>query len=266
MWGAGISATLLLAYYRFVLPRLARSAVARKSLKSHQRDLLTKLTSSLQDFRGKQLETFATLPAPIVSEETFRFSSCTTVEELLSASNRFQNVPEISLLRCALYELGSKNPGPSTAELFQFLFDNVPWLEENVAYQEQLWNALNESPRFRNAAETESDPAHWSYISPPLPDPSPSVLSLEKLRASISASRTESSPRYQHGLQTLANFTGYLTAETYSLSGRSLRIPGTNTTSPSSQEDEVRKEIRALKGLVLNRKTFLPPKSSATSP
>ena len=63
--------------------------------------------------------------------------------------------------------------------------------------------------------------------------------------------------RHHDALATLADFTGYLTSETYSLSNR-LRtsVPGVKPLM-SVEEEDIRKEIRALKGLVLNRSVSL---------
>lgn len=62
----------------------------------------------------------------------------------------------------------------------------------------------------------------------------------------------------QRTLQVLSDFTGYITTQTYSLSLPSVR--GTNgvTSSGNLVEDELRREIKVLKGLVLNRRSFLP--------
>ncbi len=62
--------------------------------------------------------------------------------------------------------------------------------------------------------------------------------------------------RFQHTLQALIDFTGYLTTKTYALASAMHRLPGT-TPSPATatgiEEEEIRMEIKALKGLVLNR-------------
>jgi hypothetical protein len=60
---------------------------------------------------------------------------------------------------------------------------------------------------------------------------------------------------FQHTLQALSDFTGYITTQLYALpSTSSYRGLGYNAGSTlGSDEEELRKEIRALKGLVLNR-------------
>jgi hypothetical protein len=65
--------------------------------------------------------------------------------------------------------------------------------------------------------------------------------------------------RFQHTLQALIDFTGYLTTKTYALASAMHRLPGA-TPSPATkgiEEEEIRMEIKALKGLVLNRSVSL---------
>jgi hypothetical protein len=52
----------------------------------------------------------------------------------------------------------------------------------------------------------------------------------------------------------LIDFTGYLTTKTFALASAMHRLPGI-TPSPATgiEEEEIRMEIKALKGLVLNR-------------
>lgn len=251
---------------------LTRSANARRSLKSHQRDLLSKLTASAQELRDTQQTAFAILPRSTASGELPPYAGCKSVEEILSALTGTALVPPISLLRCALADLGSSTPGPTTDELFAHLYGKVPWLEGAASYQvrscdmfkegwgltvlqERLWEVLNESPRFINTSNGADEPAHWSYATPSPPPATPAVASLENLAFSLKTNLVASEPRSyrQHTLQALVDFTGYLTTQTYSLASSRLRIPGVQTELHSSQEEDVRKEIRALKGLVLNR-------------
>lgn len=59
--------------------------------------------------------------------------------------------------------------------------------------------------------------------------------------------------RFQHTLEALIDFTGFLTTKTYALASAMHRLPGTAASPMPIEEEEVRMEIRALKGLVLNR-------------
>lgn len=149
---------------------------------------------------------------------------------------------------------------PSTTELFQALEARVPWLatEEGAQYQNSLWKTLTTCPLFQHT-ESESatmDPSvyNWSY-SPPTPlAPSPLLSSLSSLSSTLPSppSSQESRP-YQHTLQSLTDFTGYLTTQVYTFP---FRTPGGPHLNPA--EEELRREIRALKGLVLNRRSFMP--------
>ncbi|KAI0036058.1 hypothetical protein K488DRAFT_38585, partial [Vararia minispora EC-137] len=255
LWGAGAGAALVLFYYRFLLPRLTRSANARRSLKAHQVDLLSRLTSSLRGLQETQRETFAVLPMP-TSDEPPPYLRCKSVDEVIEASKESRAIPEVSLLRCTLADLREKAAGPTSEELFELLYAKLPWLERDVAYREKLWTVLNDSPRFYNSTESDSDPAHWSYVPPPSPPPPASTSTISSLLASLSTLLSVPLPRTQHTLEALIDLTGYLTTETYELglASRALRLPsGIPPSGMSPQEEEVRKEIKALKGLVLNR-------------
>lgn len=129
----------------------------------------------------------------------------------------------------------------------------------------------------------------WKYTPSP-PSSPPLLTSFAKLRLALArASISQSSPTTnavlpvsepqpvppltprQRTLQALSDFTGYITTQTYSLgfiSSTSLPstiLGGASASGDSAQEDEVRREIRALKGLVLNRKSFLLPGAGAAS-
>ncbi|KAI0321946.1 hypothetical protein OF83DRAFT_1236464 [Amylostereum chailletii] len=253
-WAAGGSALILMIYYRFILPRLTQSALARRSLRNHQTALLSRLSESLQGFRDTQRDSFAVLPKPSLGRELPQYSSCQTVDEIVLASSGRNDLPEHSLLRCALADFKLDGKEPTTEELFHVMCKKLPWLEADAPYQERLWNTLNESPRFQNATEVVGDPAHWSFVPPAPPPPSSLVSSLSDLKSSLPGPELSTAPgRFQHTLQAMSDFTGYLTTETYTLSTRQRHgLPGVKVVT-GIEEDEVRKEIRALKGLVLNR-------------
>jgi len=64
---------------------------------------------------------------------------------------------------------------------------------------------------------------------------------------------------FRKTLEALVDFTGYLTTKTYALASAMHRLPGIMPPSGMPiEEEEVRMEIKALKGLVLNRRTFMP--------
>ncbi|KAI6047519.1 hypothetical protein EDC04DRAFT_630739 [Pisolithus marmoratus] len=167
--------------------------------------------------------------------------------------------------------------------------------ERGAHYQARLWKLLTTCPLFSSGTPSSSEtsnegrgapppphPSHlrWKY-TPATPPPVPPILaSLSKLRLALprkphsklgtsavpamSASEPTLLPNpRQRTLQVLSDFTGYITTQTYSLGMLSFTMPssiirGTAAAGDSVQEDEIRREVRALKGLVLNRRSFLP--------
>ena len=83
----------------------------------------------------------------------------------------------------------------------------------------------------------------------------PLLPALAKLQSSVTdAVSARPTHRFQHTLQALIDFTGYLTTKTYPLPSAMHRLPGTTPSpAPGIEEEEIRMEIKALKGLVLNR-------------
>ncbi|KAG8218549.1 hypothetical protein J3R82DRAFT_4190 [Butyriboletus roseoflavus] len=146
--------------------------------------------------------------------------------------------------------------------------------------QNDLWNQLNACLLFvssmpKPGANNPLPLDHpsrllWKYVPPSLPPPPPLLASLENLQAALPCSQEAVSANSggpppastisarQRMLQVLSDFTGYITTQTYSLGLPSVR--GTNGVASGGNpvEDELRREIRALKGLVLNRRSFLP--------
>jgi hypothetical protein len=120
-----------------------------------------------------------------------------------------------------------------------------------------LWRTLNDAPLFHLTETSSSESPRWSYgipdsatrLTPPL------LPALSKLQSSVAdAVSARPTHRFQHTLQALIDFTGYLTTKTYALASTMHRLPNT-TPSPATgiEEEEIRMEIKALKGLVLNR-------------
>jgi len=91
----------------------------------------------------------------------------------------------------------------------------------------------------------------WSY-SPPIPTtPTPLASSLTALHSSFPTSLLHTSP-FQHALGALSDLTGYISTQLYGLP--SYRASGFSAGSMlGPEEEELRREIRTLKGLVLNR-------------
>ena len=132
--------------------------------------------------------------------------------------------------------------------------------------QESLWKTLNDSPLFRpTETGSTSELPRWSYHVPdPATQPTPPLLpALTRLQSSVAqAVSARPTHRFQHTLQSLIDFTGYLTTKTYALASAMHRLPGITPSSATAiEEEEIRMEIKALKGLVLNRYVFTTPHS-----
>ncbi|KAG6378627.1 hypothetical protein JVT61DRAFT_12897 [Boletus reticuloceps] len=278
-WLIGTSAIVLYVYYRYLLPRLAQSYQARLALRKHQSALIARLAESASALKAIQAESYKDLPRTIPVYEDSQSSR-------EGSAQPGTDIPDITILRCALEELGrSKTDGTSTEELFRYLESKFSWLggEEGVARQSDFWNQLNACPLFvssvpKPAAPTPLPLDHssqllWKYIPPPPPTTSSLLASLVNLQAALprsqeaSASGPPPTPTIsarQRTLQVLSDFTGYITTQTYTLGLPSIRGTGVATSGGSPVEDELRREIRALKGLVLNRRSFLPSSTGAS--
>ncbi|KAI0268108.1 hypothetical protein BC834DRAFT_867934 [Gloeopeniophorella convolvens] len=273
-WFAGSSTVLLLIYYRFLLPRLTRSALARRSIKTHQGELLVKLTESLRAFKEEQHDAFANLPRLDPWEEHEPWSACKSLADVAAAAAADAEaeaqtdkpegrapIPQVTLLRCVLADLAGQNKPATADEIFNMLdATELPSLEIDEAYQDTLWKTLNDAPVFRAPEPASSaEPARWEYHTSDPPPPPPLQPALTKLHAATAlAAAARSTQRFQHTLQALIDFTGYLTTKTYALASAMHRLPGTAAAAMPLEEEEVRMEIKALKGLVLNRRTFMP--------
>ncbi|KAA1466602.1 hypothetical protein DENSPDRAFT_831461 [Dentipellis sp. KUC8613] len=259
-WITGGSLVALAIYYRFILPRLVKTASARHSIRSHQSDLLSKLTTSLQGLKETQAETFSVLPAPSPMREAVEYAKCQTLDDILSTSKESHDVPALSVLRCALADSAAQDQQPTTEELFNVLYAKFPWIESDTDYQDNLWATLTTHTVFSKNEDEESGLVRWSFVPPPEPETPPLISSLRSLKGSFPTELDDSNTRFQHTLQTLIDFTGYLTTQTYQLSSSAFRASGFGSTALGPEEENIRREIRALKGLVLNRRTFMSPR------
>ncbi|KAJ7167461.1 hypothetical protein C8R46DRAFT_250404 [Mycena filopes] len=275
-WIVGGSAALAFIYYRILLPRVTATFIARASLKSHHLSLIQKLNASLATLKESQAEVAAVLPKPEPHKEPFAFEACLSMDALLEQAKK-QNteisaVSEISLLRCAIsdFRKGSEARNPRTEEVFRVMEGKIPWLvsDEGAPFEQRLWEALSTCPLFVSSTSPDSttpptdDQAllYWGYVPPePLP-PTALVQSLSALSASIPKSSPEKHSPLQHALQSMTDFTGYISSQMYAPYLAGARFGPTSTMGPV--EEDIRKEIRALKGLVLNRRTFLPTAST----
>jgi len=220
----------------------------------------------LQDLKEAQKVAYADLPHPDPWEEVAPWGECKTLGDVAAAAESGKaRVPHVTLLRCALADLAAQNKPSTTDNIFEMIFstDLPSLLNIDDAYQESLWKTLNDSPLLQpTETSSTSEPPRWSYhVSDPATRSTPPLLpALTKLQSSI-AQVVSARPthRFQHTLQSLIDFTGYLTTKTYALASAMHRLPGTTPSSATAiEEEEIRMEIKALKGLVLNRRTFIP--------
>ena len=124
--------------------------------------------------------------------------------------------------------------------------------------QNQLWETLSTSPFFE---KTETDEAEiWSFKPPTEQPPPPLMSSLSKLRDTLPGPRPQI-----NGLQglseTLSELTEYAASQVYRVPAymSNYRYTASGLTSTlSPDEEEIRREIRSLKGLVLNRYASSP--------
>lgn len=286
-WLTSTSAFVLFIYYRFLFPRISQTYHARHVLRAHQSGLMLRLNKSLATFKEKQAECFANLPKPMLYKEESAYADCHSLDDILACRHKADiddevagDTPNVSILRSAIEELTRSKEsaeGISTGDLFNHLEAKLPWLkgERGAECQNDLWQTLNESFLFTStspqSSSSSSIPEHpsrllWTYVPPPISPPPPMIVALDTLQAvlphnapALPLSKTETVPLRpaQRTLQALADFTGYIATQTYSY-GVHMRGIGGSLTTNNTDVDEIRREIRALKGLVLNRRSFLP--------
>ncbi|KAF7291027.1 hypothetical protein HMN09_01281900 [Mycena chlorophos] len=278
-WLVGGAAALTFIYRRILLPRVIETFSARQRITAHQLALMRKLNESLAALKASQTSVAAVLPKPIPYRYTEppELASCTSVDALLNAakisaqSAEVMNVDTVSLLRCAMedFRVGSAGNNPNTTELFLLLEGKVPFLttDEGRVFENRLWETLTTTPVFVSSLAASSfvvpSPSEgetvlfWNY-TPPDPPPPPTELetSVQRLAAAVPKPSAEKRSPMQHALQAMTDMTGYISANMYAqYSPIGSRIGASVPLGPA--EEEVRKEIRTLKGLVLNRRTFL---------
>lgn len=110
---------------------MSQTYQARHALRTHQKELLGRLTTSLEMLKATQAETAAVLPRLVVDEEG-QYRECHTLDDVLKASNESQEAPSVTLLRCAIADL-SDDKKPTTAEaIFLVLEGKFSWLRDDA--------------------------------------------------------------------------------------------------------------------------------------
>lgn len=273
-WITGGAAILMFVYWRFLLPRISKTYFARRSLRSHYNALLQKMTTSLAAFKESQAESYSVLPRTEPYREPEQYSTCQTVDDVLKVLNEkepnFRGIPPVTLMRTAIADTrqeSDQDQPRTTEELFQYLEAKIPWLtsESGKAYEQTLWEALTSCPLFIRTSELSPERradettiiTRWSYQPRDPPEPSQLQKSFIQLSHSLPRTQTQSN-KYNHTLEALSELTGYISTQTY-LPYRTLSsVSGFSSSSLlSPAEEELRREIRALKGLVLNRRSFM---------
>jgi len=123
---------------RYLLPLLTHSYQARLALKLHQKDLLSRLTTSIESLKQTQTESFTVLPKLPPFREDPKYNDCRTLDQAVSASNDApQEIPPFTVLRCAIEELAAQSRDVDTEELFRAIEAKLPWLrsEDGAQYQ-----------------------------------------------------------------------------------------------------------------------------------
>jgi hypothetical protein len=265
--------------------------MARQSLKAHHLSLLRNLTTSLAGFKEAQSESLSVLPRPSLYQEPARFAACHSVTEVLATmrekSPSIRDIPSVTLLRCAIEDLNNERDervDESTTEaIFRYLQERIPQLvaEESLGFevrgitdhsvpclkpkQPELWETLSTCPLFSRIPVQTSRPVspqenegvevtmRWTYTPPEPTDPSPLLKSLDGLASSLPRGVKLRTSTFQHTLESVSDLTGYLSTQVYLPYRPPPGMVLHNSGNLSPAEEDLRREIRALKGLVLNR-------------
>jgi hypothetical protein len=95
----------------------------------------------------------------------------------------------------------------------------------------------------------------WKYTAPPGVEPSQIIKALSNLNAALpKPKKDETQPSvFQHTLQTLSDLTGYISSNVYMPYRPPNGIGMSSSYDLSPAGEALKKEIKALKGLVLSR-------------
>ncbi|KIJ56773.1 hypothetical protein M422DRAFT_22920 [Sphaerobolus stellatus SS14] len=259
-WGLGLSGLLAFVHYRFLLPRISRTLDARHALSLHQKVLMERLRNRLVDVKKVQDESYNT----IISFEPEELSpDVKSLKDLTVDENGLPTQDLSTVIRCVYLE--SPEQKYSIDDLYTRLVEQFPAFGQRDEFKNAIARQLIRSPRYK--ADTEADAELWSYvdlIEAPVADST--ITGLEALHQVVSQGSREKGV-YGHTFKSLTDLTGYLSKETFATynGNTGLRGYGFSNNQLSPAQEEVRREIRALKGLVLNRRSFAPIPTRITS-
>ncbi|KIY49436.1 hypothetical protein FISHEDRAFT_41153 [Fistulina hepatica ATCC 64428] len=266
-WILGSASIVIAIYYYFLLPRIIKTAVARKALNSHQANLLRRLTESLHGLKESTSRDFAVLPRPHPLAEPSRFDDCGSLEDVVKILDEerlsFEQAPPVTVLRCAILEFRESSDVeesiPTTERIFHRIEHKVPWMttDEGLAYETILWETLSNSPRFKSEDTSAQgvESKRWTYVPPQPRAPVPLIVSLNALSATMPKENKENV--FRHVMQSLSDLTGYISSQVYIPYRPTVGFGFGQNPHANTVEADLRREIRAMKGLVLNRRSFM---------
>lgn len=132
----GRPACVHLVLQRYIYPKIAQTYHARLSLRSHRSALLERMTRSLEELKETQHATFAVLPQPEPLRELAKYAGCHGLDQLVIAAGDLQDVPPITMLRCAIQDSSKAERKATSAELFHALETKFPWVAEEGSQHE----------------------------------------------------------------------------------------------------------------------------------
>lgn len=121
---------------RFLLPRITRSALARKSLKQHQVSLLKNLNSSLESLKRTQDDSFSDLPKADPFAESPEHAQIHTLEKLELTPESLESTKPHTILRCVIEGSAASGKKLTWQEIFALLEQKYPWFMAEDRYAE----------------------------------------------------------------------------------------------------------------------------------
>ncbi|KAG9128123.1 hypothetical protein FRC07_004739 [Ceratobasidium sp. 392] len=235
----------------------AQSFLESSELKENNPENRTKylVTKGIPEETADELQK-ALVSIPVIPARTY--------PEALVASPRsrlFENL-------VTLYYFFTYAAGASAVLTFAYLRFVLPrWTKMITAKRRLREHQLGLLRRLKDNLTAHKDKSLTASSIAPTTESKQSVLSakLHELRAQVPD--TPPTTTRQHTLQSLSNLTGYLSSQYHITSGldsamRSYNfqfsMPGaTSSSNKDDVHDQIKKDLRSLKGLLINRRTFL---------